>query len=163
MGRVPSLTHQPTQSVGPRRSDLAAPAAGVEAGLGGLRYRRSRLPIDPKDLIGKSPTAQTSPKEGIVSEYIQIVEYEADDIDAVIKTANSVPVPHDVPKPSSVLVVRDRDRPGKYATILRFDSYEDAMRHSESDATHERVTKLGSLMKGETRFYNLDILDEMHP
>lgn len=98
-----------------------------------------------------------------MAEYIQIVEYESDDIDAVIKAANSVPVPDDVPKPSTVIVVRDRDRPGTYATILRFNSYEEAMRHSESDATHERIAKLGSLMKGSTRFYNLDILDERNP
>ena len=57
-----------------------------------------------------------------MAEYIQIVEYESDDIDAVVRAANSVPVPSDVPKPSSVIVVRDRDRPGTYATILRFNS-----------------------------------------
>lgn len=56
--------------------------------------------------------------------------------------------------------MRDRDRPGTYATILRFNSYEEAMRHSESDATRERIAKLGPLMKGNTRSYNLDILDE---
>lgn len=98
-----------------------------------------------------------------MAEYIQIVEYQSDDIDAVIAAANSVPVPDGLPKPSSVLVVRDRDRPGTYATILRFNSYEDAMRHSESDATHERVGKIGPLMKGETRFYNLDVLNETIP
>src|SRR6516225_11722551 len=69
----------------------------------------------------------------------------------------------DVPKPTSVIIVRDRDRPGTYASILRFNSYEEAMRHSESDATHERVAKLGPLMKGDVRFYNLDILDETIP
>lgn len=95
-----------------------------------------------------------------MAEYIQIVEYESDDIDAVISAANSVPVPDDIPKPSSVVVVADRDRPGVYATILRFASYEDAMRHSESDATHERIAKIGPHMKGETRFYNLDVLNE---
>ena len=98
-----------------------------------------------------------------MGEYIQIVEYQSDDIDAVINAANSVPVPDDVPRPKSVVVVRDRDRAGTYATILRFSSYEDAMRHSESDATHERVAKLGPLMKGELRFYNLDVLDETNP
>lgn len=98
-----------------------------------------------------------------MAEYIQIVEYQSDDIDAVIEAANSVPVPEGVPRPSSVVVVRDRDRPGTYASILRFDSYEDAMRHSESDATHERIAKIGPHMKGETRFYNLDILDERKP
>lgn len=96
-------------------------------------------------------------------EYIQIVEYQSDDIDALIGAANSVPVPDGVPKPSSVVVVRDRDRPGTYATILRFDSYEDAMRHSESAATQERVAKIGPLSKGERRFYNLDVLDERKP
>jgi len=95
-----------------------------------------------------------------VAEYIQIVEYQSDDIDALISAANSVPVPDDVPRPTSVTVVRDRDRPGTYATILRFNSYEDAMRHSESDATHERIAKIGPLMKGESRFYNLDVLDD---
>ena len=98
-----------------------------------------------------------------MAEYIQIVEYQSDDIEAVKETANSVPVPDGVPKPSSIILVRDRDRPGTYATILRFDSYEDAMRHSESDATHERVAKLKPLMKGETRFYNLDVIDETKP
>ena len=98
-----------------------------------------------------------------MAEYIQIVEYESDDIDAVIRAANSVPVPNDVPKPTWVIVVGDRDRPGTYATILRFNSHEEAMRHSESDATHERIAKFGPLMKGDARFYNLDILDETNP
>jgi hypothetical protein len=98
-----------------------------------------------------------------MGEFVQIVEFQADDIDAVIAAANSVPVPDGVPKPQSVTVVRDRDRPATFATILRFDSYEDAMEHSESDATHERIAKFAPLMKGETRFYNLDVLDEMRP
>ncbi len=96
-------------------------------------------------------------------EYIQIVTYESDDIDAVIAAANSVPVPDGAPKPSSVTVVADRDRPGNYATILRFASYEDAMAHSESDATHERIAKINPFMKGDAGFYNLDVINEMHP
>jgi hypothetical protein len=118
-------------------------------------------------LTSRAPSAKlcypSLSRGGTVADYIQIVEYESDDIDAVIRTANSVPVPDDVPKPTSVIVVRDRDRPRTYATILRFNSYEDAMRHSESDATHERIAKLGPLMKGDTRFYNLDVLDETNP
>ena len=95
-----------------------------------------------------------------MAEYIQIVEYESDDIDAVIRVANSVPVPDDIPKPTSVIVVRDRDRPGTYATILRFNSYEDAMRHSIKEEVANGVNQIGPLMKGEGRFYNLDVLDE---
>ena len=98
-----------------------------------------------------------------MAEFIQIVTYDSDDIDAVIAAANSVPVPDDVPKPSSVVVARDRDRPGHYATILRFNSYEDAMKHSESDATHERIAKISPLWNGEPSFHNLEVLDELHP
>jgi len=94
-------------------------------------------------------------------EFIQIVTFETDDIDAVVAAANSVPIPDGGPKPISIAVVKDRDRPGNYATILRFASYEEAMQHSESDATHERVAKFGPLMKGEPGFYNLDVVDEM--
>jgi hypothetical protein len=98
-----------------------------------------------------------------VPEYIQIVTYESDDIDALAAAATSVPVPDDVPKPISVTLVKDRDRPGNYATILRFASYEDAMQHSESAATHERVAKISPYMKGEPTFYNLDVVDEQRP
>jgi hypothetical protein len=98
-----------------------------------------------------------------MAEYIQIVKYESDDINEVIRVADSVPVPDGVPKPTSVLIVRDRDHPDTYMSILRFDSYEDAMRHSESDATHERIGKLAPLMKSDARFYNLDILAERTP
>jgi hypothetical protein len=93
-------------------------------------------------------------------EFIQILEYQSDDIEEVIRLANSVEVPEGTPKPTSVIVARDRDRPGTYATILRFASYEAAMQHSESDSVRERLSLIGPLMKGETRFYNLDVLDE---
>jgi hypothetical protein len=92
--------------------------------------------------------------------YIQIVEYESDDIDALMKAANSVPVPDGVPRPVSVMVARDRDRPENYATIHRFKSYEEAMRHTETDTTRERMAKIGPFVKGGPRFYNLDLLDE---
>jgi hypothetical protein len=98
-----------------------------------------------------------------MTEYIQMVEYESDDIEALMWAANSVPVPDGVPKPISVMVARDRDRPGTYATIHRFKSYEEAMRHSETDATRERMAKIGPFVKSGPRFYRLDILDEELP
>jgi len=100
---------------------------------------------------------------GTVTEYIQIVEYEPDDIDALMKAANTVPVPDGVPEPTSVMVMRDRDRPGTFATIHRFKSYDEAMRHSQADATRERMAKMGPFVKGGPRFYNLDLLDEEIP
>jgi hypothetical protein len=95
-------------------------------------------------------------------EYIQIVVYQCDDIDEVRRLASERRL-DDTPTPSQVLVLRDRDRPGTYATMLRFDSYEDAMKHSEAASTHELLEKLAPHMKGERRFYNLDIIDETTP
>ena len=37
------------------------------------------------------------------------------------------------------------------------------MKHSESDATHERIAKISSLWKGEPSFHNLEVLDERRP
>ena len=94
-------------------------------------------------------------------EFIQVVQFETSNIDEVIAIARGG-YPDGAVKPSSVTVMKDRDRPNGYATLLRFDSYEDAMTHSESDSTHERVARLAPLM-GERRFYNLDIIDEYQP
>jgi hypothetical protein len=96
-------------------------------------------------------------------EFIQIVEYQSSDIDAVIEIARASEYPEGAVKPLSVIVVKDRDRPNTYATLLRFASYEDAMAHSESDSTHERLKQLAPLMEGERRFYNLDIVNEDQP
>lgn len=95
-------------------------------------------------------------------DYVQIVEYECTDIDAMRKVARGRDY-GDAPKPKSVTIVRDRDRAGTYATILRFDSYEAAMQHSEAASTHELLEKLAPYMKGERRFYNLDVLEDETP
>lgn len=95
-------------------------------------------------------------------DYVQIVEYECNDIDAMREVARGRDY-GDAPKPKSVTIVRDRDRAGTYATILRFDSYEAAMQHSEAASTHELLEKLAPYMKGERRFYNLDVLEDETP
>jgi quinol monooxygenase YgiN len=96
-------------------------------------------------------------------EYIQIVEYETSDIDAVRRLASERSYDDGTPKPLSVAVVADRDRSGTFATILRFSSYEDAMKHSESESTKALLEKLAPLMTGERRFYNLDVLEDTQP
>jgi hypothetical protein len=96
-------------------------------------------------------------------EYIQIVEYESSDFDSVRRLASERSYEQGTPKPLSVTVVADRDRVGTYATILRFSSYEDAMKHSEAESTHALMEKLAPLMKGERRFYNLDVVEDTQP
>jgi hypothetical protein len=96
-------------------------------------------------------------------EYIQIVEYEASDIDTVRRLASERSYDDDTPKPLSVTVVADRDRSGTYASILRFSSYEEAMKHSESESTKALIEKLTPLMTGGPRFYNLDVIEDAQP
>lgn len=95
-------------------------------------------------------------------DYIQIVEYQCSDIDAVRAIAGNRDY-DDAPRPKSVSIVRDRDRDGTFATILRFASYEEAMRHSEADSTRRLLEQLAPLMTGERRFYNLDVIEETAP
>src|SRR5450759_3560705 len=117
--------------------------------------------VDRSPATGEAATPQ--PPGGRSVEFIQIVEYQSSDIDAVIEIARASEYPEGAVKPLSVIVVMDRDRPNTYATLLRFASYEDAMAHSESDSTHERLKQLAPLMEGERRFYNLDIVNEDQP
>ena len=98
-----------------------------------------------------------------MADFIMMVEYETDDIDSVNSLVASIPVPGDVPKPTSVVNVRDRDRPETFATILRFNSYEEAIRRSESDANRERIAKLSLIAKGEIRFRYLEVINEINP
>ena len=95
--------------------------------------------------------------------YIQVVEYQTSDIDAVRRIASERSYDEGTPKPLSVTVVADRDRPGTFASILRFSSYADAMKHSEAESTHELVEKMAPLMTGERRFYNLDVIEDTQP
>ena len=94
-------------------------------GWGILLVMEPRLPVDLENAVHKARHSALS-RRGTSAEYIQIVEYESGDIDAVIRAANSVPVPSDAPKPTWVIVVRDRDRLRTYTIILCFYSYRDA-------------------------------------
>jgi quinol monooxygenase YgiN len=96
-------------------------------------------------------------------EYIQVVEYQTSDIDAVRRLASERRYDEGTPKPLSVTVVADRDRPGTYASILRFSSYEEAMKHSESESTRALIEKMAPLMTGDRRFYNLDVIEDAQP
>ena len=96
-------------------------------------------------------------------EYIQILEFQTSDIDTMRKLANERSYEDGTPKPLSVTIVADRDRTGTYATILRFASYEEAMQHSDAASTKALVEKMTPQMNGERRFYNLDVIEDMHP
>lgn len=52
----------------------------------------------------------------------------------------------------------DRDHPGRYVDIVRFPSYESAMRNSELPETQRVAGKMRELCTDGVRFLNLDVL-----
>jgi hypothetical protein len=54
----------------------------------------------------------------------------------------------------------DRDYPGRYFQLVFFDSYESAMKNSESPLTVEFAGKMSGLAEGPLEFYNLDVVED---
>lgn len=55
----------------------------------------------------------------------------------------------------------DRDNRGHYSIIVEFDSYEEAMKNSESELINNYNEKLGALVDGPPSFRNLDVVSVM--
>lgn len=55
---------------------------------------------------------------------------------------------------------RDRDQPDRYATVVWFPSYDDAMRNSEMPETQKLSAGLAELADGPPTFHNLDVQNE---
>lgn len=55
----------------------------------------------------------------------------------------------------------DRDKRGHYSIIVEFDSYEEAMKNSESELISNYSEKLGALIDGPPSFRNLDVVSVM--
>ncbi|HXR69844.1 DUF1059 domain-containing protein [Actinocrinis sp.] len=51
----------------------------------------------------------------------------------------------------------DRDRPGRYVTVVEFPSYPEAMANSDHPATAAFVKELQAICTGEPSFRNLDV------
>jgi hypothetical protein len=103
--------------------------------------------------------------EGEIMEFVQVIEYETSKYDEVRAIGEEFAERRRTaggPKPTSILLCQDRDRPNTYATIARFASYEEAMQNSESPDTSEMAGRIAALCDN-MRFYNLDVVDEITP
>jgi hypothetical protein len=93
-------------------------------------------------------------------EFIQVIEYETtkyDEVRAIGEEFGDVRRATGGAKPSSIVMCKDRDRPDTYATIARFDSYEEAMANSSREDTAEMAGRIAALCDN-VRFYNLDVI-----
>jgi quinol monooxygenase YgiN len=55
----------------------------------------------------------------------------------------------------------DRDNPGHYSIIVEFDSYEQAMKNSDSELVNRYSERLGALVDAPPSFRNLDVVSVM--
>jgi len=97
-----------------------------------------------------------------MASFVQLVEFETDDIEACKETLEKFLGEHpDVITSSSSTWTEDRERRGTYVSIIEFPSYEKAMEQSNSAEMTEMTQRLGRLIKGPARFRNLDVISVM--
>jgi hypothetical protein len=93
-----------------------------------------------------------------MSGFIQFVEFETTNIDALATELKRFQVEHPgVLTSSASTITEDRDRPGTYISIVEFPSYEKAMEQQSNPATSEFSANLAKIMSGAPRFRNLDV------
>jgi hypothetical protein len=109
-------------------------------------------------VLGSVPRGVRATKGVSMTGFIQIMEFQTDDIDAVERFATDmVEQRGDRLLATRSTVCSDRDRPGTFLVIVEFESYGEAMRNSEDPETSRYATQLVSLLDGEPSFRNLDV------
>lgn len=93
--------------------------------------------------------------------FVQIIEFSTSKFDEVKKVGDDWEAAAGTDRKARRRVLcRDRDNESRYFNIVFFDSYEDAMNNSALPATAEFAQKMDALTDGDSKFYNLDVLDE---
>lgn len=92
--------------------------------------------------------------------FAQIIDFETeriDDLDALMeqRRADMTGRPGG---PTSRLLLRDRDNPHRYLSVIHFDSYAEAMRNSEDPATTEMAGQIAALCTRPPSFTDCDLL-----
>ena len=90
--------------------------------------------------------------------FIQFIEFESTDIDAVAAMLERFrdENPGALTATAST-ITEDRDRPGTFISIVEFPSYEKAMEQQSNPPTSAFTASLAEVMSGAPRFRNLDV------
>ncbi|HEY0475033.1 MAG TPA: hypothetical protein VGD34_25360 [Kribbella sp.] len=98
-----------------------------------------------------------------MAEFVQIIEYRTSKPDEVAALSEqfrkSRAADNDGAAPARGMTCADRDHPGRYFTVVEFDSYDAAMENSKRSDTSEFAAKMMELCDGAPTFYNLDLLE----
>ena len=91
--------------------------------------------------------------------FVQIMEFDTskiEDVDALSRQLEKEAGDEFLARKGTI--TEDRERRGHYYVIVEFDSYEDAMKNSESPVVNKYAEKLGELLDGPPTFRNLDVI-----
>jgi hypothetical protein len=61
--------------------------------------------------------------------------------------------------PTHRMLLKDRDKPNHYLSLIEFDSYDEAMRNSDDPETSKLAEQLAALSVGERVYTNCDVLE----
>lgn len=93
--------------------------------------------------------------------FVQIIEYRTskpDEVAALSEQFRKTRMAEgDGPAPVRVMECADRDNPGRYFTIVEFESYEAAKENNDRADTGEFAAKMMALSDGQPTFYDLDL------
>lgn len=91
--------------------------------------------------------------------FVQLVVFGTDQIDKVKEMAERYQVETGGrSKVRRVTVGADLDAPGRYATIVEFDSAEDAEANNNLPETQAFAAQMNELADGPVAYHNLDVL-----
>ena len=95
--------------------------------------------------------------------FVQIIEYRTSRPDEIRAMGEEMSADREMTPgegPQRITVVQDRDDPGRYLTIVEFDSYETAMANSEREDTSDFAQRMAALCDGPPTFHNLDVIQQ---
>ena len=93
--------------------------------------------------------------------FIQIIEWSTSRLDEVMELGRSRRDEMAEDGPVRLTVTAERDKPGRFLTIVEFSSYEAAMRNSHDPKTDEFARTMAELCDGPPVFHDLDVVDTM--
>jgi hypothetical protein len=93
--------------------------------------------------------------------FVQIIEFRTNDVEGM-RTAEAEWERATEGKRTArrQIITQDRDDPGRYLSIVFFDSYESAMQNSEMPETKAVAEKMMALSEGVPTFHNLEVIED---
>ncbi len=92
--------------------------------------------------------------------FVQIIEYRTSKFDEMRKLGDEWEAAATDTTARHRVLCQDRDNPERYFNMVFFDSYDEAMKNSNSPTTQEFSQKMMALADGQPTFYNLDVVED---